>query len=182
MNVVYWKRELNLKQWEPSIYFKAFRFLVRVQIIVGLVIFFGNLFIHSNLGVTILTCAGWLVGLIGLVFQVLASQEFQKKGKAHHGRSFLLTTVLIDSGVYAVVRHPMYLASGLLVFGSVLISQHWLTLLLGVPLLVGFPIIVLRADKDLIEKFGDDYKRYMQKVPSVNFLSGIIRARRRNLE
>ncbi len=54
-----------MKQWKPSVYFKAFRLLARVQIIAGIIIFFYNFFIHGNLGVIILACAGWLVGLIG---------------------------------------------------------------------------------------------------------------------
>ena len=32
-----------------------------------------------------------------------------------------------------------------------------------------------KADQSCIEKFGDDYKRYMQRVPRVNFVAGIIR-------
>jgi len=123
---------------------------------------------------------GFVLLGVGIVMALTTFFTMKSLGKPKKGWED--TTQLIETGVFSLVRHPMYLASGLLVFGSVLISQHWLTLLLGVPLLVGFPIIVLRADKDLIEKFGDDYKRYMQKVPSVNFLSGIIRARRRNLE
>ena len=35
--------------------------------------------------------------------------------------------------------------------------------------------IALKADQELIEKFGDDYKRYMQEVPRMNFLLGLIR-------
>jgi protein-S-isoprenylcysteine O-methyltransferase Ste14 len=33
----------------------------------------------------------------------------------------------------------------------------------------------LKADRYAIEKFGEEYKRYMQTVPRINFLSGIIR-------
>ena len=42
-----------------------------------------------------------------------------------------------------------------------------------------FCIGVLKADKGLIEKFGDDYKHYMQKVPRMNFSLGLIRLLRR---
>ncbi len=171
-----------MKQWEPSTYFKAFRLLARVQIIAGVIVFLYSLLVHGNLGIVTLAVVGWVVGLIGFVFQVLALQEFQKKGKASEGESFLLTTVLIDSGVYAVVRHPMYLGGVLMVFGSVLVSQHWLTLILGLPLFIWFPYVVLQEDKDLIEKFGNDYKHYIQKVPSVNFLLGIIRLQCRSRE
>jgi protein-S-isoprenylcysteine O-methyltransferase Ste14 len=34
---------------------------------------------------------------------------------------------------------------------------------------------VLREEQMSIEKFGDDYKRYMQKVPRMNLLVGVIR-------
>jgi len=40
-------------------------------------------------------------------------------------------------------------------------------------------IDLIRADKDAIEKFGDDYKTYMKKVPRMNFLLGILRLLRR---
>jgi hypothetical protein len=40
-------------------------------------------------------------------------------------------------------------------------------------------LIALKADQELIEKFGDDYRRYMQKVPRMNFLLGLIRLLRR---
>jgi protein-S-isoprenylcysteine O-methyltransferase Ste14 len=36
-------------------------------------------------------------------------------------------------------------------------------------------IDLIKADKDAIKKFGDDYKNYMQKVPRSNFVLGIIR-------
>lgn len=166
-----------MKQWEPSVYFKAFRLLTRVQIVLGFVIFLYN-FLSNHLGLEILVYFGWVVGAIGLVFNVLGLQELGKKGEAPMGKSFVDTTVLVDTGPYAVVRHPIYLGGALVVFGSVLISQHWLTLIFGALLLGWVPIIILKADKELVEKFGDDYERYMRKVPSVNFLLGIIRLQR----
>jgi hypothetical protein len=30
-------------------------------------------------------------------------------------------------------------------------------------------------DQSCIEKFGEDYERYMRRVPGVNFLLGIVR-------
>ena len=36
-------------------------------------------------------------------------------------------------------------------------------------------IDLLKADKDAIERFGDEYKAYMKRVPRANFLVGIIR-------
>jgi protein-S-isoprenylcysteine O-methyltransferase Ste14 len=169
-----------MKQWEPSLFFRVCRLLLRVQILLGLIIFCYNYFFQSYLGVGILLYVGWMIGLAGLVFFLLGLYEFKKKGEAAEGKNFLLTTVLVDSGIYSVVRHPEYLGSMLLVLGSILISQHWLTLVLGVPLLIWFFAYVFpEADRDLVEKFGDNYKRYMQNVPSTNLLVGVIRLLKR---
>ena len=89
------------------------------------------------------------------------------------------TTVVVDSGTYGVVRHPQILGGILLMSASILISQHWLSAIIGIPISVWFYIDVPKDEKGLITKFGDDYKRYMQKVPRMNFLLGIIRLLRK---
>ena len=33
---------------------------------------------------------------------------------------------------------------------------------------------MFNADKSGIKKFGDDYKRYMERVPRMNFFAGLI--------
>ena len=40
-------------------------------------------------------------------------------------------------------------------------------------------IDLIRADKRLIKKFGDEYKKHMQKVPRANFFIGVIRVLQR---
>jgi protein-S-isoprenylcysteine O-methyltransferase Ste14 len=56
-----------------------------------------------------------------------------------------------------------------------LLFQHWIIIILGIPIIPLTYIDLIRADKDSIEKFGDDYKQYIKKVPRANFLLGIIR-------
>ena len=169
-----------MKQGEPSALFRAGRLLTRTQIILGVIIFLYNFFLRNYLGVGILVYIGWPLWLVGSALHVISIYELGKGDEAPKGRGALLTTVLVDSGVYAVVRHPMFLGSILATLGSVLISQHWLTLILGVLALLWFILYILpRADEELIQKFGDDYKRYMQKVPRMNFVVGVIRLLRR---
>ena len=57
----------------------------------------------------------------------------------------------------------------------ILITQHWFIAVMGVVAMVLNYLIALKADQELTEKFGDDYKRYMQKVPRMNFLLGHLR-------
>jgi protein-S-isoprenylcysteine O-methyltransferase Ste14 len=65
---------------------------------------------------------------------------------------------------------------------SILVSQHWLSVVLGVPIIVYVYVMARREEESNIEKFGDDYKRYMQRVPRNNVLVGILRVLRRRKE
>jgi protein-S-isoprenylcysteine O-methyltransferase Ste14 len=95
------------------------------------------------------------------------------------GKSYVTTTKLVDTGIYAIVRHPQFLAGMLWSLAFILIAQHWLVLVLGIPIILIWYLGIIEGDKSGIEKFGDDYKRYMQRVPQMNFLVGLIRVTRR---
>jgi len=113
--------------------------------------------------------------LSGIVFGMLPVMEFRKKGRVRKGKSYIHTTKLVDTGIYSIVRHPQYVTFMLWAIAGMLLFQHWIIILLGLPIIPLTYIDLIRADKDSIEKFGDDYKAYMKKVPRANFLLGIIR-------
>jgi protein-S-isoprenylcysteine O-methyltransferase Ste14 len=116
---------------------------------------------------------------VSAVFGWLPIFAFRKKGGVAKGRSYIQTTVLVDSGVYAVIRHPQFLAGILLSLALILITQHWFIATIGLVAMVLNYLIALKADQELTEKFGEDYKRYMQKVPRMSFLLGLVRLLRR---
>ncbi len=116
----------------------------------------------------------------GIVFGWLPVIEFRRKGRVGKGRSYIHTTQLVDTGIYSIVRHPQYVTFILWAIAGMLLFQHWLIILLGIPIVPLTYIDLIRADKDAMEKFGDDYKAYMKKVPRANFLLGIIRRFRRS--
>jgi protein-S-isoprenylcysteine O-methyltransferase Ste14 len=61
------------------------------------------------------------------------------------------------------------------------ITQHWASVVLGIPAMALVYLDLLKADQRLIEKFGDAYRRYMERVPRVNFVAGIIQLARHRL-
>ena len=111
----------------------------------------------------------------GIVFGMLPVMEFRKKGGVKKGKSYIYTTKLVDTGIYSIVRHPQYVTFILWAIAGMLLFQHWIIIILGIPIFPLTYIDLIRADKDSIEKFGDDYKAYMKRVPRANFLIGIIR-------
>jgi len=142
-------------------------------IVLQLVLFF--FFYYNYLGIDILAYIGWILWILSIVFGILPIYTFRKKGGVPKGESYMKTTKLVDTGVYSIVRHPQYLAGLLLMIALILLTQHWLSIIAGTIAFVAFYIDTLRVDTDCIEKFGEDYKRYMKRVPKLNFLLGIYR-------
>jgi protein-S-isoprenylcysteine O-methyltransferase Ste14 len=111
----------------------------------------------------------------GLIFGWLPVLEFRKKGRVRKGNSYIHTTKLVDTGIYSIVRHPQYVTFILWAIAGILLFQHWIIILLGIPVIPLTYIDLIKADEDAIQKFGDDYKAYMKKVPRANFILGILR-------
>jgi len=134
---------------------------------------------YNYYGLDFLVYAGWVLLVFSILIILLAGYEFKKKGGAAKGESIVHTTVLVESGVYAFVRHPQYLGFMSFVLALVLMSQHWLSVISGILGSALFYKDVLREEQMSIVKFGDDYKRYMEKVPKMNLVLGIVRLLKR---
>jgi protein-S-isoprenylcysteine O-methyltransferase Ste14/NAD-dependent dihydropyrimidine dehydrogenase PreA subunit len=131
------------------------------------------------LGLQALFYIGWIVLVLGFLFVLSSLTYFRKRGKPLEGKGIMATTVLVENGTYGIVRHPQFLGASLMVCASVLVSQHWLFVSLGALFIVSMFKWIQDAEEHLIAKFGDDYKRYMEKVPRINLVQGVIRLLRR---
>ena len=70
----------------------------------------------------------------------------------------------------------MFLGCVMLMSASIMVSQHLLSAIVGIPIAVWLYAEYLpKEEKGLLIRFGDDYKHYMQRVPKLNPLLGIIR-------
>ena len=158
--------------WKRDPLFWAYSILMFLPIVI--VFMFNNYY-----SLDFLVYAGWILLAFSVVIILLAGGEFRKKGGAPKGESIVHTTVVVESGIYAVVRHPQYLGFISFVLALVLMSQHWLSVFSGVVGSALFYKDVAREEQMSIEKFGDEYKHYMQKVPRMNLFLGIFRFLRR---
>lgn len=135
----------------------------------------GVFFVKVDTGYAALRILGWIIWVLSIIFGVLPIIILRTRGGVPRGKSFVKTTLLVDDGLYGIVRHPQYLAGILLNLALMLISQHWLVILLGFPAIVLTYIDIQKADQNEIEKFGDAYRDYKERVPQINFILGIIR-------
>jgi len=75
----------------------------------------------------------WDFVFSGLVFGWLPIIEFRKKGGVKKGKSYIHTTQIVDTGIYSIVRHPQYVTFILWAIAGMLLFQHWIVVLLGIP-------------------------------------------------
>lgn len=133
------------------------------------------LFLPGNSSTTV-QWIGWICLWVSAIFGMLPVITFLRKGGVAKGESYIKTSILVDTGIYAIVRHPQGGTAWLLInLGVMLVTWHWVTAALGIASMVLVYADTYKADQDCIEKFGDPYKQYIQKVPRVNFLLGILR-------
>ena len=119
---------------------------------------------------------GWISWAIGMVLVMTPIVMFPRRGGVAKGKSFVHTTKLVDTGVYAVVRHPQYLGGILALFlATFLLYPHWLFVVMGIPGVTILYFSTAAEENRLIEQFGDDYRAYMKRVPRMNIIAGIIR-------
>ena len=97
---------------------------------------------------------GWGIIMLSAIFGWLPIFTFRSRGKVE-GKSYTETTVLVDSGIYSIVRHPQYLAGILINIGLSLITTHWIVILLGI---ISWGIYfqnTFSEEDNCVEKFGD---------------------------
>lgn len=123
-----------------------------------------------------LRIVGWAVWALGTAFAIVPIFTLRTKGGVPQGKSYMETSTLVDTGIYAVVRHPQSGTAGILLnLALALIGQHWLLVVLAAVGIALLYIDLIRVDEACIDKFGPAYVDYMAQVPRVNFLAGILR-------
>ncbi len=116
--------------------------------------------------------------LLSAVFGWLPIFTFRSRGGVTR-RSYIHTTVLVDTGIYSIIRHPQYLAIVLINIALPLITRHWLVVILGIIGAGAICLNVFEEEKENLQKFGNAYRSYQEEVPRLNFLLGLFRLIRR---
>jgi len=121
-----------------------------------------SILFYNSVGITPLLYAGGATLILGAITVFWASQS---RGKGS----------LVESGLYAFIRHPEFLGHMLIIFSLILLSQHPISLIIGVMLITLLYLAMLDEERRNVEKFGDAYIDYMKRVPRVNLLAGFIK-------
>ncbi len=71
----------------------------------------------------------------------------------------------VTRGAYRISRHPVYFNGFLLYFSMGIACASWVLLLLAVAWIVLWQIAVPAEERFLLEKYGDAYRKYMNRTP-----------------
>ena len=114
----------------------------------------------------------WAVAFGALVF-LFALWVFRRSHK-DLGRNWSISLqirerhTLVRTGVYALIRHPMYTSFLLMGLGQAFLLANWVAALSG---LVGFGVLFfLRVDKEermMLDTFGPEYRSYMEETKRI---------------
>jgi protein-S-isoprenylcysteine O-methyltransferase Ste14 len=114
-----------------------------------------------------------LLGFAGVLSMVAALVLFRLTHR-QLGRNWSVTLdtrarhKLIDTGVYARVRHPMYSAFWLLALAQAALLPNWFAGLAGPAAWATlFFLRVGREERLMLDTFGDQYRRYMERTKRV---------------
>jgi len=106
--------------------------------------------------ISLIIIGGGLLLLIGGWYQVYNAREG-----------------IADKGLYGLVRHPQYLGIILIMTGFII---QWPT----IPTLIMYPILVyiyhrqsIKEEKIMIDRFGEEYLKYMERTPRYNVLRNL---------
>ena len=73
---------------------------------------------------------------------------------------------LATAGVYNYIRHPQYVGFVLVMFGFLLQWPTLLTLAMFPILVAMYAYLARQEERDVLREFGDEYRRYMARVPA----------------
>jgi len=71
---------------------------------------------------------------------------------------------LVDSGIYAWMRNPMYLGHIVYMIGVAVLFESWFGAAIAIGRAVWFHFRVLRDERGLAQRFGEPYVAYTRRV------------------
>ncbi|HSG50118.1 MAG TPA: methyltransferase [Longimicrobiales bacterium] len=118
---------------------------------------------------------GAALGVLALPLAFLPFLTLRRRGGPAAGDSYMATTTVVDSGIYALVRHPQYLAYLAFMATFALLAQRWWVTLPAAAAAVLLYRATLAEEAVCLERWGDEYRDYLRRIPRFNLAAGLLR-------
>jgi protein-S-isoprenylcysteine O-methyltransferase Ste14 len=157
------------------------RFTAEIYVHTGLGIFFSLLTLELTIGYRdawmhfdfpLLAVIGWLLFIPAAVLVIYPIIQLQLKGKPET-YDFSYSTTFLDTGMYKIIRQPITLGIAIWSVALILIFQSALSFILGIIVIFFSRMSAIKEADYNIKKFGEVYKKYINRVPMWNLFKGI---------
>lgn len=71
---------------------------------------------------------------------------------------------LVTNGIYRWIRHPLYTVGSSFIVSFGMMADNWFIAMFGILAFILMAIRTPKEEANLIEKFGDEYREYMQRT------------------
>jgi len=152
--------------------------IIVIICVLALFVFYGAF--PENRNILIVPLPDWLhwlglaLGIISLAQQIWVHITLQKNWLA--AKKSGKNNVIIASGPYFWIRHPLYMTLILLLIGLSLVSGFSMFLLLTLLSIPFFNNVARKEEEIMVQQFGDEYRKYMiytgRFIPRLGFRSG----------
>jgi protein-S-isoprenylcysteine O-methyltransferase Ste14 len=111
----------------------------------------------------VLIPVGIVLIIIGIGLVVLARREFAYFSQpTDPGHS---TSKIVNTGVFAISRNPLYLGSVIVLLGLALaLNMFWALVMLLLSIMFCHDVLIIPEEQYLAAKFGEEYKEYTASV------------------
>ncbi|MBD3229118.1 MAG: DUF1295 domain-containing protein [Candidatus Lokiarchaeota archaeon] len=116
----------------------------------------------QDFNILVIQMIGLIIFSLGLILIISARLKLKK----YHNFTWEKSKKLDDfskSGIYSIIRHPIYTAVFLFLIGYIICFQSWLAILCFLISLLLIKVATIE-EKRLIKQFGEKYKDYMKKT------------------
>ena len=149
-----WFLSIKYKRYHGIVRFFAFE-SVYILVLLNFKVWFINPF-------SLLQIISWIFLILSVYVVITGYLLLKRKGKPDS--NFENTSVLVKSGIYGYIRHPLYLSIFLLGTGVLLKNTGPVQFALGIINLVAVYFTARIEENEMIAKFGDDYRSYMKET------------------
>ena len=150
--LISWFLSIKYKRYHGITRFFAFE-SIYIMILLNLKVWFIDPF-------SVLQIISWLLLALSAYAVIAGYLLLSKRGKPEG--NFENTSVLVKSGIYKYIRHPLYLSLFLLGTGVMLKDPGWIQVVSGLINLIAIRFTAGIEEKEMIAKFGNEYRNYMK--------------------
>jgi len=124
------------------------------------------IFVLSTTTAQTLSVLGLVIYIGGMAFMLWARRTLGKNWGLSTSLQVKLHDdhELIQSGPYALMRHPMYFGAWVFMFGLLLLYPKWVVVILTVSMLASLSMRARREEVALAERFGNIWVEYKKQT------------------